>query len=149
MARSTNCQRGIGQALALLALVGMTLPAFGQDVLEGDLLGDSDGVDVELPAMDAREGRILFAAKGCVICHSVNGVGGQAAPALDAYRQPSLANPFEFSARMWTGASDMIALQKKDLGYQITITGEELADIFAFVHDADEQLLFTIPGRGG
>jgi len=29
---------------------------------------------------EAAKGRALFVTKGCVICHSVNGVGGRAAP---------------------------------------------------------------------
>ncbi|MGH8630355.1 MAG: c-type cytochrome, partial [Burkholderiales bacterium] len=37
-----------------------------------------------MPSMDAANGRKLFAAKGCVVCHAVNGIGGQDAAALDA-----------------------------------------------------------------
>jgi cytochrome c len=104
---------------------------------------------VKIPEMDATRGRILFATKGCVICHEVNGVGGRRgkAPTLDASRMAIEPNPFEFAARMWRGAAKMIALQKEDLGYQIEIRADELADIFAFVHDAEEQRLFTLPGR--
>ncbi|MDP6951422.1 MAG: hypothetical protein QGF53_01550 [Alphaproteobacteria bacterium] len=121
------------------------------DVLEmdSDLERPSELV-LTLPEMNAAEGRILFATKGCVICHEVNGVGGQRskAPSLDASRMPIKPNPFEFAARMWSGATKMIALQEEDLGYTISILPSELAHIFAFVHDEDEQALFTIPGRG-
>lgn len=33
----------------------------------------------------------------------------------------------------------MIEMQGQELGEQIEFTGQELADIIAFVHDADEQ----------
>ncbi|MEH6647827.1 c-type cytochrome [Sulfitobacter sp.] len=33
-----------------------------------------------MPEMNAEEGRRLFVSKGCVVCHSINGVGGTDAP---------------------------------------------------------------------
>lgn len=103
-----------------------------------------------IPPMDATRGRQLFASKGCVVCHSINGVGGEDAAALDAENMDLPMNPFEFSARMWRGAPAMIEAQEDELGAQIEFTGQELADIIAFVHDADEQSRFSeadIPDR--
>ena len=100
--------------------------------------------------MDAARGRKLFASKGCAVCHSINGVGGVDAPALDASTMPKVMNPFDFTAKMWRGAEAMIYVQREELGEQIEFTGEELADIIAFVHDADEQKNFSdadIPDR--
>ncbi len=37
----------------------------------------------------------------------------------------------------------MIELQKRDLGYQIELTGQELGDIVGFVHDETEQRRFS------
>ncbi|RTM05540.1 MAG: c-type cytochrome [Hyphomicrobiales bacterium] len=96
-----------------------------------------------IPAMHPANGRKLFAAKGCVVCHSVNGVGGTDAAALDASTMEPMMNPFEFSARMWTGAEAMIEMQRQELGEQIQFTGQELADIIAFTHDAEEQKKFS------
>lgn len=96
-----------------------------------------------LPPMDAAQGRLLFASKGCVVCHSINGVGGQDAPMLDAEFMDLPMNPFEFAARMWRGAGAMVALQQDELGGQIELDGPELAAIIAFVHDAEEQARFT------
>jgi mono/diheme cytochrome c family protein len=67
-----------------------------------------------LPQMDAAAGRALFAAKGCVLCHSVNGVGGSDAPALDANLMDSPMNPFDFAANMWRGSEAMVALQREE-----------------------------------
>ena len=97
-----------------------------------------------MPRMDPEDGRRLFAAKGCVVCHSVNGVGGEDAPPLDVQDMPmGMMNPFEFAARMWRGAGAMIELQEDELGGQIELTGEELANIIAFVHDTEEQKRFS------
>ena len=104
--------------------------------------------EMALPNYDATRGRELFVTKGCVVCHAVNDVGGDAirdlggdtAPPLDASRMPIRMDPFIFFARMWRGAQTMIALQEQRLGYQIALDGAELADIMAFIYD------FEAPG---
>jgi hypothetical protein len=96
-----------------------------------------------LPEMNAEKGRGLFAAKGCVVCHSINGVGGTDAPILDAELMDTPMNPFEFAARMWRGAEAMVALQRDELSGVIELNGEELAAIIAFVHDGEEQKKFS------
>jgi len=103
-----------------------------------------------LPFMSPAKGRKLFASKGCVLCHSINGVGGKDASALDASTMGTVMNPFEFAAKMWRGAATMIAVQEEELGEQIEFSGEELANIIAFVHSAEEQKKFSeadIPPR--
>ena len=52
-------------------------------------------------------------------------------------------NPFEFAARMWRGAPAMVAAQEDKFDGQIEFTGQELADIIAFVHDSKEQKAFS------
>lgn len=96
-----------------------------------------------IPRMDPVRGRKLFAEKGCVVCHAVNGLGGEDARALDAGTMDPLMNPFEFAARMWRGAEAMIAFQRDELGGQIELDGQELADIIAFVHSHKEQAKFS------
>lgn len=96
-----------------------------------------------MPQMSAERGRALFASKGCIVCHSINGIGGEHAPVLDASTMDEEMNPFEFVARMWRGAAAMVELQEEELGAQIELNGQELADIIAFVHDASEQAKFS------
>lgn len=95
------------------------------------------------PKMDSEKGMRLFAEKGCVACHSVNGVGGHDATKLDAHTMDNVMNPFEFAAKMWAMAGAMIPAQQEAMGQQITFTGEELAHIIAFVHDDRQQHKFT------
>lgn len=97
-----------------------------------------------MPSMNAARGRQLFASKGCVVCHAINGVGGEDASPLDfATMEGPMMNPFHFAARMWAGAEAMITLQREELGGQIEMTGDELSDIVAFVHDEEEQKKFS------
>ena len=103
-----------------------------------------------MPSMDPARGRKLFASKGCVVCHSVNGIGGKDASPLDASSMAQAMNPFEFAAKMWRGAEAMIILQQETLGEQIDLSGEDLANIIAFSHHPEEQRKFTesdIPAR--
>lgn len=92
-----------------------------------------------VPPMSAHRGREIFVEKGCVVCHQVNGVGGEIGPSLDAAEMPSPMNAFEFAARMWRGADAMIDMQEQLFGEQITLSGQELADLVAFAHDEIEQ----------
>ena len=105
-----------------------------------DLLRD---VGLALPPMDSGRGRALFLNKGCVICHSVNSVGAEIGPSLNAADMPTPMNVFEFAARMWRVASAMAVMQEYELGGIISLTGQELADLIAFAHDAEEQAKLT------
>lgn len=129
--------------LALLAapLISMAyVPKLAAQAADGGEQAAIPGFIV--PFTDARRGRELFVGKGCVICHSINGVGGKVAPALDAEPSQESINVFEFSARMWNGASAMIVLQGMELGYQIEASGEELAHLARFIYDPEEQSRF-------
>lgn len=98
--------------------------------------------------LNPRRGRILFIAKGCVICHQVNGVGGTAAPDLSAQESHAVIDPLEFSSRMWRGAPAMAALQKIELGYVIDLPAQDIADLAAFAASPEEQALLTLSSVG-
>ncbi|MBI1366668.1 MAG: c-type cytochrome [Alphaproteobacteria bacterium] len=102
------------------------------------------GVAVVTHAPDSAKGRALFIDKGCVMCHSVNGVGGKAAPALDAEIGAPPIDPLDFAARMWAGAPAMIELQSLELGYTISLTASDIANLAGFAGDIDEQRKLTI-----
>jgi len=98
---------------------------------------------VVLPAMNPQRGRALFANKGCVVCHSINGVGGFDAAPLDASTMDPEKNPFEFFARMLAAMSPMIAMQEDRLGHQVELDAGELGDLVAFVYDEATQKSFS------
>lgn len=93
--------------------------------------------------MNPMNGKKLFASKGCVVCHQVHGTGGTDAPSLDIKTMNPVMSPFDFFAKMWRGAPAMIAMQNNELGHQIEFTGQELADIVAFLHNRAAQQTLT------
>jgi cytochrome c len=107
-------------------------------------------IGLALPPMDSHRGHQLFMNKGCIVCHKVNGVGSDVGPSLNASDMPSPMNAFEFAARMWKGAAAMVVMQQEELGAIIELTGQDLADLIAFVHDEKMQKAVTadqIPKR--
>ncbi len=102
-----------------------------------DLMTD---LGLVLPPMDSERGRRIFFDRGCIVCHSVNGVGGEIGPSLNAADMPHPMNAFDFAARMWRGAPVMAEMQEDLIGEMITLTGQDLADIVAFTHDEAEQM---------
>ena len=93
------------------------------------------GRSFSMPLPDAERGRELFVQKACVVCHSVNGVGGTIGPPLDASEPAGVFDPLDFAARMWRGASAMVALQESEFGYQIELTAGDIADLAAFAEN--------------
>ena len=106
----------------------------GKMMMTGNQMGR-----LKMPDFNPEKGKKLFVSKGCIACHAVNGVGGHDAPAMDAHEMDQTMNPFEFSAKMWNHAPGMIAAQEEAFGEMINFTGEELADIIAFVHNDGAQ----------
>ncbi|RYH09616.1 cytochrome c [Tropicimonas sp. IMCC6043] len=123
------------------------------DVSEEDMRRTMDflmDIGLVVPTMDSHRGAEAFMKKGCIVCHSVNGVGGAVGPSFDAADMAQPMNAFEFAARMWRGAPAMAQMQEDLLGEMIALNGQELADIVAFVHDADVQSEISkddIPGE--
>lgn len=141
-----NCSIATLLALGLVAATAQPVYAtsHGQTGSQGsETMGHTMSPGLMMPSMDSARGRKLFASKGCVVCHAVNGVGGEDAPPLDASTMQLPMDPFEFAAKMWDGAEAMVALQREELGEPIALTGQELADIIAFVHHAEEQKKFS------
>ncbi len=103
------------------------------------MMGFMRDIGLALPPMDSHRGRELFLNKGCIVCHSVNQVGGMIGPSLNAADMPQPMNAFEFAARMWRGAPAMAQMQQDLLGEIIDLSGQDLADLVAFAHDEAEQ----------
>jgi len=130
---AASARRSIGACLALAASL----------IAAPDPVGAAEMRKLVVPMASAEEGKKLFVGKGCVVCHQVNGIGGKAAPALDADSEQPYFEVFEFAARMWRGAPTMILLQEMELGYQIELSGEDLANLAAFASDPQVQRSFS------
>jgi hypothetical protein len=129
-------------AVSLVILIAAATAAYADHVPASDGVDASHGARLIIPMMSPDRGKALFVDKGCVACHAINGVGGHDAPPMDAHRQMGLVNPFDFAAKMWNHAPAMIAAQEDALGEMIYFTGDELADMIAFLHDDDAQHTF-------
>ncbi len=140
----------LGMFAAFAFAPASVLADTGHDHGDGAKVATTNGADHEpmppmmaMPMMSPERGMVLFAEKGCVACHAINGVGGHDATSLDAHDMQGMMNPFDFAAKMWLMAPYMIAAQEEAFGEQITFDGHELADIIAFVHDDAQQHEFS------
>jgi len=128
-------------AVAIVASMGT---AQASHVKSSVTVDQQHGVRLVMPLMSPARGKVQFVAKGCVACHAINGVGGHDAPPMDAHNlKGGFMNPFDFAAKMWNHAPAMIAAQEGAWGEQVYFTGEELADIIAFIHDDEAQHAFS------
>ena len=128
--------------------VMLLVATFAAPVLAAHVSSDSElkkghGSRMIIPMMNPERGKKLFVDKGCVACHAVNGIGGHDAPPMDAHRKMGLVNPFDFAAKMWNHAPAMIAAQEDAFDEQVYFTGDDLANIIAFVHDDTAQHGFS------
>lgn len=130
----------LAPALVLVLILMVLAPMATQAA--SDMPAGESSVRMVVPMMDSAKGKRLFVDKGCVLCHSVNGVGGRAGPALDAPDSVRYVDLLDFMARMWRGSFAMIELQGMELGYQLDFSGEELGHIAAFLADHDAQERF-------
>jgi cytochrome c len=96
-----------------------------------------------LIAANSARGKQLFVNKGCVVCHSINGAGGDVGPDLDVDPTVRKIDVFGFAARMWKGAPEMVALQVMEVGFPIDLNGQELAHLAHFLHDYEAQQTFS------
>lgn len=130
-------------ALLLVIVIGLLL-TFTRSAAAEAPPGPVTLPPLAITPVDAEQGRKLFVSKACVACHSVNGVGGKAAPKLDAVADSSGVDILDFFARMWKGADAMVILQRRELGYSIELTGPEIGDLAAFVSSLDHQQDFSM-----
>ena len=136
--------RGLKPALGLVCLIlGLWCAAPIGMASAGEGATFAPPKTLVLPLVNIERGRRLFVNKGCVICHSINGIGGQAAAALDAEPGRTSIDILEFVARMLLGASAMLDLQARELGYQIGLIPQEIGDLAAFVYDPEAQAEFS------
>ena len=99
--------------------------------------------DEPIQALPGRveEGEKLFAARGCVDCHGIKGMGGPVGPALAGKKlYPSL---YDFAAAMWNKGPIMTREMKRRALPVAPLQASELADIVGYLYSVD---YFAGPG---
>ena len=114
----------------------------------GDLIAFLATVNYFDPGGDGQVGKKIFAAKQCVMCHQMEGVGGVFGPSLDSIVQ---FGPIFFAATMWNhGPSMAEAMQARGVK-RPNFSGSELRDLIAYVKSVSrargDQSVHALPGR--
>jgi len=93
-------------------------------------------------AQDPLAGSRVFGAKGCVKCHSINGVGGKVGPDLAKNLKPR--SFFDVATAMWNHLPRM-AVKMKQLGItRPELSPQEAADLVGFLYTLN---YFDPPGN--
>lgn len=109
---------------------GVSRPTFTPDEM-GELVSYLYYLNYFNEPGDAVSGRALFSEKGCVMCHSVGGLGGTVASSLDKYHE--YASPLFLAQGMWNQGPRMAATQRTHGMLNPALQGKQLADIAAYV----------------
>ena len=111
------------------------IPIAAPVVMALGLLGVAFTQEAPAPSRDPVAGAGLFASKGCVACHAVNGAGGAGGPDLGRMPRPIVL--YDFAARMWNHLPQMaqrIAATGVSRPY---LNADEMSDLIAFVGTVD------------
>jgi cytochrome c2 len=96
-----------------------------------------------------RRGRDLFSGKRCNVCHAVAGVGGRGGPDLGRRGREFVGSISSLAGLMWNHSQGMTAeLSRRNLP-RVTFSGQEMADILAYLYFVNYANVPGNPGRGG
>ncbi len=113
--------------------------------LQGNGGGTNDRVYIEPGS--PRRGRDLFTSKQCVACHAIGGIGGRGGP--DLARPTELKRPVsEIAGLMWNHSQAMsVEFQRRRIP-RVTFSGQEMADILAYLYFVNYATVRAAPARG-
>ena len=117
--------------------LGLTWPRFTGSEMN-DLLAfvreksSAPRVERSLLPANPSAGQRLFQTKSCVACHSVSGEGGHLGPELGARRDLPLSM-VQFAGAMWNHSPEMFRAMKQRKLDRPTFSGQEMADLMAFL----------------
>lgn len=129
-----------GEMAAVMRGAGIAWPKFsGREM--GDLLaylqtGHGGGTDerVYFEPGSPRRGRELFASKRCIDCHSVDRQGGKGGPDLGTRGRDFVGSVSETAGLMWNHSQRMTQEFARRGLPRVTFSGQEMADILAYLY---------------
>jgi cytochrome c2 len=134
---------------------GVPWPKFSGHEM-GDLLaylqtgnGGSSGDRVYVEPGSPRRGRELFAAKQCSVCHAINGVGGRGGPDLSGRSRDLVGSISAIAGLMWNHSQRMTEEFARRGIPRVAFSGQEMADILAYLYFVNYANVRGVPDRGG
>lgn len=96
-----------------------------------------------------RRGREQFSSKRCTECHAIAGVGGHGGPDLGRRGREFVGSISSLAGLMWNHSQGMSAeLSRRSLP-RVAFSGQEMADILAYLYFVNYANVPANPGRGG
>jgi Ni/Fe-hydrogenase subunit HybB-like protein/cytochrome c2 len=144
-----------GEMSAVMRGAGIAWPKFAGSEM-GDLLAylqaGNEGTTEERVYFEPgspRRGRELFAAKHCVNCHAIAGVGGHGGPDLGDRGRDLVGSVSAIAGLMWNHSERMSAETVRRGFGRVTFSGQEMADIVSYLYFVNYANVRGTPERGG
>ena len=99
------------------------------------------------PQGNRSAGERLFKERKCIVCHSVNGVGGKSAPPLGSQGGQAYT-PNAMASAMWSHATGMWQAMDRAGIQRPQLTAQQAADLYAFLAARVATDKPGDPGRG-
>ena len=95
-----------------------------------------------------RRGRDLFTSKRCVTCHAIEGAGGRGGPDLGTRGQELVESVPAIAGLMWNHSQGMSAEFERRGISRVNFSGQEMADIIAYLYFVNYANVRGTPARG-
>ena len=96
-----------------------------------------------------RRGRDLFTGKRCITCHAIAGTGGHGGPDLSSGGRALVESVPAIAGLMWNHSQGMTAEFARRGISRVSFSGQEMADIIAYLYFVNYANVRGTPARGG
>lgn len=139
---------------AVMRARGIKWPRFSgsemADLLAYLQLGNAGGSDerVYFEPGSPRRGQDLFVSKRCASCHAIGGKGGRGGPDLGSGTKTLIRSVPAIAGLMWNHSLGMLAEFERRGIPRVTFSGQEMADIIAYLYFVNYASVRGSPARG-